>query len=45
MFIRVGLNEYDEFLNRSIWAVDTGTPTPGQSGSGSNGNEGVFLTT
>ena len=32
-------------LNRSVWPIDrtqTGTTTPGQSGSGNNGNEGVL---
>ena len=35
----------NNFLNISIWLIDkilTGTTTPGQSGLGSNGNEGVL---
>ena len=34
-----------KWLNSSVWSIDstqTGTTTPGQNGSGSNGNEGVF---
>ena len=40
--------KYKSFLNRSIWPIYetlTGTTTSGQSGPGSNGNEGVFHTT
>ena len=36
---------YEWFLNRSIWPIDgtlTGITTLGQSGPGSNGNEGVL---
>ena len=39
--------EYEWFLNRSFWPMDgalTGTTTLGQSGPGSNSNEGVLPT-
>ena len=39
--------KYESFLNRSIWPIDKtlkGSPTPGQSGPGSNGNEEVLYT-
>ena len=37
--------KYSKWLNSSIWPIDgtvTGTTTLGQSGPGSNSNEGVF---
>ena len=37
--------KYSKWLYTSIWTIDgtqTGTTTLGQSGSGSNGNEGVI---
>ena len=37
--------KYSKWLNSSIWPIDgslTGTTTLGQSGPGSNGNEGVL---
>ena len=39
--------KYKRFSNRSIWSIEgilTGTTTLGQSGSGSNDNEGVLHT-
>ena len=39
--------EYEQFANRYIWPIYdnlTGTTTPGQSGSGSNGNESIIHT-
>ena len=41
------LIKYKLFLNRSIWPIDktlTGTTTVGESGTRSNGNEGVLHT-
>ena len=44
-FFAEGPIEYEQFLKRSIKAIDgtlTGTTTPGQSRSGNNGNEGLL---
>ena len=47
IFFAKGPIEYEYFFNRSIWPINrtvTGTTTPGQSGTRSNGNEGELNT-
>ena len=46
-FYQPSLLNMNIFLNRSILPIDgtlTGITTPGQSGPGNNGNEGILLT-